>query len=129
MKKLLIFFALLPTFLYAGVIVKQSGERLEDVTIKSITESEIIYIINRNETTLPKSEASAILYDDGRYEEIVNTENLQPLNQNEYLLHGADVTSDLVILGIFVDMVNIANAKKFINNWNIIITYAFQKKI
>lgn len=70
MKKILIFFAILPTFLYAGVIVKQSGERLENVTIKSVTDSEIIYIINGDEATLPKSETSAILYDDGRYEEI-----------------------------------------------------------
>jgi hypothetical protein len=70
MKKVLIFFAFLPTFLYAGVIVKQSGERLEDVTIKSVTESKIVYVINGEDATLPKSDASAILYDDGRYEEI-----------------------------------------------------------
>ena len=49
--------------------MKQSGERLEDVTIKSVTDTEIVYILNGAETTLQKSEV-AILYDDGRYEEI-----------------------------------------------------------
>ena len=86
-KSLLILFALLPTFLYAGVIMKQSGERLEDVTIKSVTNTEIVYVLNGTETTLPKSEVSAILYDDGRYEEFktatyVSTE--EPAVFNDY---------------------------------------------
>lgn len=51
--------------------MKRSGERLEDVSIKSVTDTEIIYVDqNGTETTIPKSEVSAILYDNGRYEEI-----------------------------------------------------------
>ena len=92
MKKILIFFAILPTFLYAGVIVKQSGERLENVTIKSVTDSEIIYIINGDEATLPKSETSAILYDDGRYEEI----SYQTPSYNQTIYDGNEKTGENV---------------------------------
>ena len=71
MKRIIIILlALLPMLAQAGVIMKRSGERLEDVTIKSVTDSEIVYELNGVETTLPKSEVSAILYDNGRYEEI-----------------------------------------------------------
>ena len=70
-RTIIILFALLPMVLYAGVIMKKSGERLEDVSIKSISDIEIVYISPSGENmTMPISEASAILYDDGRYEEI-----------------------------------------------------------
>ena len=71
MKRIIVIvFAILPLFLYAGVIMKHSGERLEDVVIKSVTETKIVYELDGTESTLPKSDVSAILYDDGRYEEI-----------------------------------------------------------
>ena len=72
MKRLfIIIFALLPMMLYAGIIVKKSGEQLTDITIKSVTDNEIIYKnSNGKSITISKSEVSAILYDDGRYEEI-----------------------------------------------------------
>lgn len=72
MKRIfIILFALLPAFLHAGVIVKKNGDRLEDISIKSSAGSDIVYVDeNGSEVTLPKSEVSAVLYDDGRYEEI-----------------------------------------------------------
>ena len=55
----------------AGVIMKKTGERLEDVSIESVSGTEIVYISPSGESmTMPISEASAVLYDDGRYEEI-----------------------------------------------------------
>ena len=70
MKKLFLLFSLLPMFLHAGVIVKHSGDRLEDVSIKSVTATEIVYIAeDGKEASISKSEISAVLYDDGRYEE------------------------------------------------------------
>lgn len=78
MKRIIvILFALLPMFLNAGVIVKKSGERLEDISIKQVTDTEIVYIAaNGEEISILKSDVSAILYDDGRYEEIrSNTDN------------------------------------------------------
>ena len=66
-----ILFALLPMFMFGGVIIKKSGDRIENVSIKSVTETEIIYTsANGEETSILKSDASAVLYDDGRYEEI-----------------------------------------------------------
>ncbi len=74
MKRIIIIlFALLPMLMQAGVIMKRSGERLEDVTIKSVTDSEIVYELNGQEIIVAKTDVSAILYDDGRYEEIRNT--------------------------------------------------------
>lgn len=69
-RTIIILFALLPMLMQAGVIMKRSGERLEDVTIKSVTDSEIVYELNGQEVIIPKSEVSAILYDNGHYEEI-----------------------------------------------------------
>ncbi len=74
MKRIIIIlFAFLPMLAQAGVIMKRSGERLEDVTIKSVTDSEVVYELSGQEMTLLKSDVSAILYDDGRYEEIKQT--------------------------------------------------------
>ena len=56
--------------LNAGVILKRTGDKIEDVSIKSVTETEIIYIsTNGEEISILKSDVSAVLYDDGRYEE------------------------------------------------------------
>lgn len=71
MKKLFILFSLLPMILHAGIIMKHSGDKLEDITIISETETEITYIApDGQEASISKSEVSAVLYDDGRYEEI-----------------------------------------------------------
>lgn len=72
MKKIFFIVCLLiPSLLYAGIIMKKSGERLEDVSIKSASGDVITYITEEGEeVSLPKSEVSAILHDDGRYEEI-----------------------------------------------------------
>ena len=83
MKKLLVsLFALLPMFLFAGVIVKQSGENIEDVSVKSITDTEVLYVLqDGSEASIQKSEVSAVLYDDGRYEEIKHDVNVMPTEQ------------------------------------------------
>lgn len=70
-RSLFVLLFVLPTFLYAGVILKKSGERLEDISIQSVTDTEIIYkTSNGSEISVSKNDVSAILYDDGRYEEI-----------------------------------------------------------
>ncbi len=72
MKRIIIIVSVLfPMLLNAGVIVKKSGEKIEHVTIKSVTDTEILYKTSKGgNASISKSEASAILYDDGRYEEI-----------------------------------------------------------
>lgn len=81
MKRLIIIaLVLLPALLNAGVILKKSGQRLEEVSIKSVTDTEIVYTtLDGAETSIQKSEVSAVLYDDGRYEEI-----RQATAQNNY---------------------------------------------
>ncbi len=89
-RTIIILFALLPMFLYAGVIMKKSGDRIENVSIKSVTDTEVIYVAgNGEDASVLKSDVSAILYDDGRYEEIrqnelPSSENAQPDEKPSY---------------------------------------------
>lgn len=80
-RTIIVLFALLPMFLNAGVIMKKSGDRIENISIKSVTDSEVIYTAeNGNEMSILKSDVSAVLYDDGRYEEI--RQNEVPASRN-----------------------------------------------
>lgn len=73
MKKILALFVVTSC---AGILFAQdvialiNGDRIEDVTIQSVTNEEIIYILNGKTETIPHNSAQAILYADGRYEEI-----------------------------------------------------------
>ena len=78
----------------AGVIMKRSGERLEDVTIKSVTDSEIVYELNGQEIIVAKTDVSAILYDDGRYEEInvpINELDSTSISSNQSMYRVNDI--------------------------------------
>ena len=67
-------FVLFPVLLNAGIILKKSGDKIENVSIKSVTDTEIIYIAeNGVETYVLKNDVSAVLYDDGKYEEFKMT--------------------------------------------------------
>ena len=64
----------MPAVMNAGVILKKNGERIENVSIKQVTATEVVYIAsNGEEMSILKSDVAAILYDDGRYEEIRQT--------------------------------------------------------
>lgn len=74
-RTIIVLFALLPMFLNAGVILKKSGDRIENVSIKLVTDNEVIYTAETgNEMSILKNEVQAVLYDDGRYEEIRQSE-------------------------------------------------------
>lgn len=63
--------ALVPLLVLAqDIVVTKAGTNIEDVKVKAITDTEIIYVLNGTETALPRNEVTAILYEDGRYEEI-----------------------------------------------------------
>ena len=76
MKKLI---ALFISISCAGIILAQdiialkNGERIENVTVSSITDSVIVYIADENSIQLPRNSVDAILYADGRYLEIKET--------------------------------------------------------
>lgn len=94
MKRLIIIaYVLLPALLNAGVILKKSGQRLEDVSIKLVSDTEIIYTtLEGTETSIPKAEVSAVLYDDGRYEEIRQQTSTPYSSDNEYS-NGSDYSN------------------------------------
>ncbi len=94
MKKIFVLLiAVLPILLHAGVIVKQSGESLDGVNIKSVTDTEIVYITSSGkEESMLKSEATAILYDDGRYEEI--KQSIFPASQGQTDFDNQDMSDE-----------------------------------
>ncbi len=55
------------------VLALKNGERIENVTVSSITDSVIVYVKEGEETTLPRNSVDAILYADGHYEQIKPT--------------------------------------------------------
>ncbi len=52
------------------IIALNSGERIENVTVSAITDQEIIYVNEGSEIRIPRNSVNAVLYADGRYEEI-----------------------------------------------------------
>lgn len=55
------------------IIVLKSGERIEHTKVQSITDRDITYVQNGNTISVPHNSVEAILYEDGRYEEIKAT--------------------------------------------------------
>ena len=93
------------------VISLKSGNRIENVIVSSISDTTITYVMNGREQNVSKTIVGAILYADGRYVEISNAEHSLSISKNEFLLYAADLTRDMVVLGVFLDTVNMANAK------------------
>ena len=53
------------------IIVLKTGENIEDVTVKSIMDTEILYVTpDGSDASMPRNNVSAIFHSDGRYEEI-----------------------------------------------------------
>lgn len=94
MKKIVVLlFTTFSMLLNAGVIVKTSGDKIENVTIKSVTNAEIVYVAaNGEETSILKSDVQAILYDDGRYEEIRQSNTSTDKSFHSTVSLGEDVT-------------------------------------
>ena len=114
MKRLLAFIITISCagfILAQDIVVLKSGERIENVIVSSISDTTITYVTNGSVQNISNTKVGAILYADGRYVEISNTENSLSFNQNEYLLPGADVRKGLTIIGVFVDTVNMINSK------------------
>lgn len=72
MKNYILFFFLIifPLNIFAGLIILTTGNNIEDISNISIQEQLVLYQQNEKKMSLPIEEVSAILYDDGRYEEI-----------------------------------------------------------
>ena len=55
------------------IIALKNGERIEDIFVSSITNESIVYKEGEKELTIPRNSVDAILYADGRYEQIKPT--------------------------------------------------------
>ncbi|MCQ2340367.1 MAG: hypothetical protein MJZ79_06290 [Paludibacteraceae bacterium] len=67
-----------PIFAYAGIIIPKEGENIEDVSNIFVTGAEVKYVLNGQEQSMPISKVAAVMYDDGRYEEV------KEMPQNNY---------------------------------------------
>ena len=120
MKRALIIIAAISC---AGFVLAQdmislkSGERIENVTVSSISDTTITYVTNGREKIISNIKVNAILYSDGRYVEISNAEHSPSVNQNEYLLHTEDLAKGLVVIGVFVDNVNAKSVREQAENY------------
>ncbi|MCQ2347135.1 MAG: hypothetical protein MJZ92_04315 [Paludibacteraceae bacterium] len=72
MKNYILFFLLIifPLNIFAGIIVLTTGNNIEGISNISVRDQLVLYQQNGKSMSLPMEEVSAILYDDGRYEEI-----------------------------------------------------------
>ena len=76
MKKLIALMVIISCagcMLAQDVISLKNGERIENVTALSITDSVVVYMVEGKEIQLPHNSVDAILYADGRYVEIKET--------------------------------------------------------
>lgn len=82
-KKALLFIFLLQIslFVFAGGVVKKSGEIITGVTNIVVDGDIVKFTLDGKEQTMPLSEVHAILYDNGKYEEIKSTNSNQPINE------------------------------------------------
>lgn len=87
MKKIFVLLlGFMPMFSFAGIIMTSSNERLEDVTITSENDTAIIYIQEGVEKSIPVTQVSAILYDDGRFKEFSQNTFAGASNSGEYII-------------------------------------------
>lgn len=71
MKRLLLLMLLgLSMWVYAGIIVTKENGNIEDVTNITVEIDLVSYIENGEKKTVDRKDVSAILYDNGKYEEI-----------------------------------------------------------
>lgn len=70
-------------FSFAGIIVTTSGERIEDVTILSETDSAIVYIQDGVEKSIAIEQVQAVLFDNGNYKEY--PKYTSPVTTNEFM--------------------------------------------
>lgn len=76
-KSALLLLAISPVLAIAGIIVPKSGDNIEDATNIVVSDTEISYQIGSENKTINRSDVSAIMYDDGRYEEIKSVSQQQ----------------------------------------------------
>ena len=96
---------------FAGVIMTTSNERLEDVTITSENDTAIIYIQEGVEKSIPVTQVSAILYNDGRFKELNQNTFSGILNSGEYIISLDSAKTELAKL-----QKNPALAMKFLSD-------------
>lgn len=64
---LCVFCAIIPTFVFADIIATFGGGNIEDVTVVSMSASEVVYQKGTAQKTIASSDVEGVLYDDGRY--------------------------------------------------------------
>ena len=86
MKKIFVLLlGFIPMFLFAGVIMTTNNERIEDVSIQSETDSVIVYLQDGVEKSIAIEQVYAILYDNGNYKEVSQSDATQSSSNNDFI--------------------------------------------
>jgi len=96
MKRIIIFLLLCnPLFLQAGIIVTKSDGNLEDVSNITVGKTEITYKQDGEIKSINRDEVSAVLYDNGKYEEIKSIEEVEEEETQQNNTIVTTTTSDI----------------------------------
>ena len=96
MKRIIIFMLLCnPLFLQAGIIVTKSDGNLEDVSNVTVGKTEITYKQDGEIKSINRDEVSAVLYDNGKYEEIKSIEEVEEEETQQNNTIVTTTTSDI----------------------------------
>lgn len=85
MKNYILFFLLIifPSNIFAGIIVLTTGNNIENISNISVQDQLVLYQQNGKNMSLPVEEVSAILYDNGNYEEIRHKSSTHQENSHQ----------------------------------------------
>lgn len=68
MKRIFCFIcATIPLLAYADIIATKNGNTIEDVTVVSVGEDEVVYKNGNTQKAIASLEVDGVLYDDGRF--------------------------------------------------------------
>lgn len=105
MKKIL-FVAILiafSVFSFAGVIMTTNNERIEDVSIQNETDSAIVYLLDGVEKSIAIEQVTAILYDNGNYKEVSQSDATQSSSNNDFIAKPSDQLNNAKLVELAFD--------------------------
>lgn len=94
-KSILLLMLFSPILACAGIIIPKNGENIEDVSNISIQGELVMYTQGGESKSLPAEEVSAVLYDNGNYEEVHYTPIFVTQQEpNNLVLDNSDTTGN-----------------------------------
>ena len=104
MKKFIILLlGIFPIFSFAGIIMTTNNERIEDVSIQSETDSAIVYLQDGVEKSIAIEQVYAILYDNGNYKEVSQSDATQSSSNNDFITKPSYPLNNAMLVELVLD--------------------------